>query len=140
MFINRTTAALFAITIASSVIVVSGGLVGSAFAITEKVTTYSMVPIISLGQDKSSFPMSQSANDVGGDDSSDNTYQILLPEDKSRFPMSQSANPDDSEWTTADTNAIPAKDLKSLSKCESSAAADGDLILAEVIDCYHQVF
>src|SRR5919108_3409350 len=133
MFINRTTAALFAITIASSVIVVSGGLVGSAFAITEKVTTYSMVPIISLGQDKSSFPMSQSANDVGGDDSSDNTYQILLPEDKSRFPMSQSANPDDSEWTTADTNAIPAKDLKSLSKCESSAAADGDLILAEVI-------
>jgi hypothetical protein len=140
MFINRTTAALFAITIASSVIVVSGGLVGSAFAITEKVTTYSMVPIISLGQDKSSFPMSQSANDVGGDDSSDNTYQILLPEDKSRFPMSQSANPDDSEWTTADTNAIPAKDLKSLSKCESSAAADGDLILAEVIDCYRQVF
>jgi hypothetical protein len=135
--------ALFAIVIASSVIVVSGGLVGSAFAVTEKVTNqnaYSMVPIISLGQDKSSFPMSQSANDVGGDDSSDNTYQILLPEDKSSFPMSQSANPDDSEWTTADTNAIPAKDLKSLSKCESSAAADGDLILAEVIDCYHQVF
>ena len=113
MFTNRTKVALFAIVIASSVIVVSGGLVGSAFAVTEKVTNqnaYSMVPIISLGQDKSSFP------------------------------MSQSANPDDSEWTTADTNAIPAKDLKSLSKCESSAAADGDLILAEVIDCYHQVF
>jgi hypothetical protein len=33
-----------------------------------------------------------------------------------------------------------AKDLKKLSKCESSAAADGDLTLAEVKGCYSQVF
>ena len=35
---------------------------------------------------------------------------------------------------------ISAKEfLKSLSKCESRAAADGDLTQAEVTDCFHQI-
>jgi hypothetical protein len=141
MFTNRTMAALFTIAVASSSLLVSSGLVGSVFAVMEKVTTYSMVPIISVGQHKSSSSMPQSANDVGGGDSSDNTYPAVLRKDESSLPMLQSANPDsDSDWTTADTNAVPAKYLKSLSKCQSGAAADGDLTAAEVMDCYHQVF
>jgi hypothetical protein len=35
---------------------------------------------------------------------------------------------------------ISAKEfLKSLLKCESRAAADGDLTQAEVTDCFHQI-
>jgi hypothetical protein len=101
MFTNRTTAALFAIAIASSLIVVSG-FVGSAFAATKKVTNQN--------------------------------------EDKSSSPKSQSANAGDSGGATGDTSGISAKDLKSLSKCQSGAAADGDLTLSEVTDCYSQVF
>ena len=133
--------ALFTIAVGSSSLLVSSGLVGSVFAVMEKVTKYSMVPIISVGQHKSSSSMPQSTNDVGGGDSSDNTYPAVLRKDKSSSSMPQSANPDsDSDWTTADTNAIPAEDLKSLSNCQSAAAADGDLTAAEVMDCYHQVF
>jgi hypothetical protein len=140
MFNNRTMVAFFTIAVASSSLLVASGFVGSVFAVMEKVTKYSMVPIISVGQHKSSSSMPQSANDVGGD-SSDNTYPAVLRKDKSSSSMPQSANPDsDSDWTTADTNAIPAEDLKSLSNCQSAAAADGDLTAAEVMDCYHQVF
>src|ERR671930_102436 len=108
MFNNRTMVAFFTIAVASSSLIVASDFVGSVFAVMEKVTKYSMVPIISVGQHKSSSS------------------------------MPQSANPDsDSDWTTADTNAIPAEDLKSLSNCQSAAAADGDLPAAEVMDCYH---
>ena len=112
MFTNRTTAALFVIAIASSLIVVSGGgFVGSALAKKAKQADESgTAPMVALGEEKSSSPKSQSA-DTGG-----------------------------SSGTTGDTGGVSAKDLKSLSKCQSSAAADGDLTQAEVADCYSQVF
>ncbi len=49
---------------------------------------------------------------------------------------SQNAYIDDS---TRDT-ATFAKDLKKFSKCLTGVAADGDLSLIEVTECYHQVF
>jgi hypothetical protein len=122
MFTNRTTmAALFTIAIATSLIVVSGGLVGSAFA-AKKVKTqddaYGTVPAVSLGKEKSSPP-------------------AVLRDDS---PKSKSTNADDLSGSTGDTSGISAKDLKSLSKCQSGAAEDGDLTQAEVTDCYRQVF
>lgn len=47
---------------------------------------------------------------------------------------------DPSSGTTGDTGSTSNKDLKSLFKCESGAAKDGDLTLGEVDDCYNQVF
>ncbi len=111
MFTKRTTAALFTIAIASSLIVVSGGFVGSAFAKKASGTS-------STDEDNSSLP-------------------AVLRDDS---PKSKSTNADDSGGTTGDTSGISAKDLKSLSKCQSGAAADGDLTQAEVTDCYSQVF
>jgi hypothetical protein len=109
MFTKRITAALFAIAIASSLIVASG-FVGSAFAAKNRSTNPTNTIINSYGEDKSSSLKSQTAN-VGG-----------------------------SIGATGDSNGISAKDLKSLSKCQSGAAADGDLTLAEVKDCYGQAF
>src|SRR5919197_4950366 len=109
MFTNRTTAALFAIAIASSLIVASG-FVGSAFA-------------------------AKKARDGQG-----NTIIGPNVTDKSSSPKSQSANAGDSSGAIGDTNGLSAKELKKLSKCQSGAAADGDLTLADVKDCYRQVF
>ncbi|MFL6327162.1 MAG: hypothetical protein ACJ72F_02470 [Nitrososphaeraceae archaeon] len=111
MFTKRTMAALFTIAIASSLIVVSGGFVGSAFAKKASGTS-------STDEDKSSLP-------------------AVLRDDS---PKSKSTNADDSSGSTGDISGIPAKDLKSLSKCQSGAAEDGDLTQAEVTDCYSQVF
>jgi hypothetical protein len=103
---KKITMALFAIVIASSLLVVTS-FVGSAFAAKKKVNkeeeddTYSTFPTISLGKDSL---RASSAGDSSGD--------------------------------TGDTSGISAKDLKSLSKCQSSAAADGDLTLAEERECY----
>ena len=55
-------------------------------------------------------------------------------------PNSPSVNTDDSSGTTGDTNGTFAKDLKKFSKCLTAAAANSDLTLVEVTDCYHQVF
>ena len=98
-------AALFTIAIASSLITVSGGFVGSAFAKKASGTS-------SMDEDKSSdSPRSHSAT---AGNPSENTGDISLD--------------------------ISAKEfLKSLSKCESRAAADGDLTQAEVTDCFHQI-
>jgi hypothetical protein len=122
MFSNRTImAALFTIAIATSLILVSGGLVGSALAKKEKQNGTDMVPaVISSSKDSSSPPTA-----VLGDDST----------------KSGSANADDdSSGSTGDTSGISGKDLRTLSKCQSGAAEDGDLTQAEVTDCYHQVF
>jgi hypothetical protein len=138
MHTKKIMMALFAIVIASSLIVVSS-FVSSAFADTKKVTnplSYLSFPI-TVGGHKSSSPVSQSAN---GGDSTDNTPPTVLREDKSNSPMSQSANAGDSSGVSGDTNSVSTKDLKSLSKCQSGAAADGDLTLAEVKGCYSQVF
>jgi hypothetical protein len=142
MLTNRTIiAAVFTIAVALSLIVV-GSFVRSAFADTKKVTnqdplsTYLSFPI-HVGGQKPSSPTSQSANDG---DSSDNAPPAVLHKDQSSSPTSQSANDGDSGSTTTDTNSVHKKDLKNLSNCESSAAADGKLTTTEVTDCYHRVF
>ena len=114
---NRTKAALFAIAIASSLLVVSsGGLVGTVFAKKAKSTD-------SAAEDGASLPA------------------VLRPDSKSDPQKTPSADiGDSSSGTTGDTSGISPKDLKSLSNCESDAAADGDLTQTEVMDCYHQVF
>ncbi|MFL6339066.1 MAG: hypothetical protein ACJ718_08190 [Nitrososphaeraceae archaeon] len=111
MFTKRTMAALFTIAIASSLIAVSGSFVGSAFAKKASGTS-------STDEDKSSLP-------------------AVLRDDS---PKSKSTNADDSSGSTGDISGISVKDLKSLSKCQSGAAEDGDLTQAEVTDCYSQVF
>jgi hypothetical protein len=124
MFTKRTTAALFAIAIASSLIVASG-FVGSAFAAKKSQRseddTYNTM---SDGKDKISGPRPNVDNlGVSG----------LSPQDNSPSSAKDSSGAQDS-------SGIPSSDLKKLSKCESGAAEDGDLTQSEVTDCYSQVF
>ncbi len=131
MFTNRTImVALFTIAIASSLIAVSG-FVGSAYAAKKKDNAmksesndneYGTVPTVSLDKDKKG---------------SDNSLPAVLRSDD---PKPKSTKADGPSAATGDTTGISAKALKSLSKCQSGAAADGDLTLAEVKDCYSQVF
>jgi hypothetical protein len=134
MFTNRTImVALFTIAIASSLIAVSG-FVGSAYAATKKEKVkvkenneneYGTVPTVSLGRDNK------------GDDK---LPAVLRSDDSSDDQKSKSTNANGPSAATGDTTSISAKDLKSLSKCQSGAAADGDLTLTEVKGCYSQVF
>ena len=110
MFTKRTTAALFTIAIASSLLVVSGGYVGFTLAAAKKVTN----------------------------ENKDNAFKTLS-NDKTNSQF-QTTDDGDSSGSTGDTSGVSAKDLKDLSKCESIAAADGDLTSAEAADCYHKVF
>jgi hypothetical protein len=55
-------------------------------------------------------------------------------------PNTQSDNTGDSSSNTGGTDLTFSKDLKKFSKCLTGVAADGDLTLGEVTDCYHQVF
>jgi hypothetical protein len=110
MLTKRTTAALFTIAIASSLLVVSGGFVGSTLAAAKKLTN----------------------------ENDDNAFKTFS-NDKSTSQL-QNAGAGDSTGSTGDTSGVSAKDLKGLSRCESNAAADGDLTSAEAADCYHQVF
>ena len=55
-------------------------------------------------------------------------------------PKTQSYNTGDSSGNTGGTDATFSKDLKKFSKCLTGVAADGDLTLVEVTDCYHKVF
>jgi hypothetical protein len=110
MFTKRTTAALFTIAIASSLLIVSGGFVGSILAAAKKVTN----------------------------ENDDNAFKTLK-NDKTNSQL-QTADAGDSSGSTGDTSGVSAKDLKGLSRCESNAAADGDLTSAEAADCYRQVF
>ena len=133
MFTNRTImVALFTIAIASSLIAVSG-FVGSAYAAKNgKITKndanqYGTVPTVATGKDNK------------GDNNSDKLPAVLRS-GGSGDQKSKSTNADGPSAATGDTSSISAKDLKSLSKCQSGAAADGDLTLGEVKDCYSQVF
>jgi hypothetical protein len=120
MISDRTMAALFTIAIATSLILVSDGLVWSALAKKEKQNGTDMVPTVSSSSKDSSSPLA-----VLGDDST----------------KSGSVNADDSSGGIGDTSGnISGKDLRTLSKCQSGAAEDGDLTQDEVTDCYHQVF
>src|SRR5919202_3581959 len=113
MLINRTIiAALFAIAIASSLIVAGGGITGSAFA--AKKTSQK---------------------------SDDGTYTTLSDRKGGvSGPRSNTANLPDSGQSPQDGNSVPKSDLNSLFKCQSGAAADGDLTLPELKHCYSQSF
>jgi hypothetical protein len=129
MFTDRTImVALFTIAIASSLIGVSG-FVSSAFADTEKATNQD--PLSSY----LSFPIH-----VGGQKPNSPIPNTTSPDHSdSTTTMSNTTSPDHSDSTTTNNNSVHKKDLKNLSNCESSAAADGDLTAAEVTDCYQQV-
>jgi hypothetical protein len=147
MFMDTTKLmALFTIVIASSLIAI-GGLTSSAFADTRKSTSqsYLSLPITVGGQ-------SENRGDDGPPPAvldKDRSSSLMSHTDDSRdddgpppavLRKDESHNVDDSEWTTTDNNTIPEKYMKSLSSCESSAAADGHISLAEIIDCFHRVF
>ena len=53
---------------------------------------------------------------------------------------SESANADDLSGSTGDTSGVSGKVFRTLAKCQSDTAENGDLTQAEVTDCYHQVF
>ena len=115
MFTDRITVALLAIAIISSIIAVSGGgYVGPAFAAKKKAVENAVTNT-----------MLQQPSDS---------------ENSLTSPNPSAANAGDSVGTTPDTHDIFVKNLKKLSKCLTAAAADDDLTLVEVTDCYHQVF
>jgi hypothetical protein len=61
---------------------------------------------------------------------------LYAGQDKSDSPKSQRANSGDSNGSLGDTSGLSAKELK---KCQSGAAADGDLTVGKVNDCYSQL-
>ena len=108
---NKIMMALFTIVIASSLIAVSG-MISSAHAIAaKKQTEYGTAPQVFLAKDKSSSTKPQNTN-------------------VHRIQSLALGNPD----------AVSEKQVKSLSKCENTAAVDGDLTPADVKVCYHKVF
>jgi hypothetical protein len=127
MFHNNTImAALFTIAIASSLIAVSG-FVGFAYAAKREANS-GTVPTLSISKE-----------DKKKDNQSD-LPAVLRPESKSDPQKTPSAYAGDSSGSAGDTNGVSAKALKGLSKCQSHSAADGDLTLAEVKDCYSKEF
>ena len=138
--------ALFAIAIALSV-VAAVGIVNSAIAGTRKSTSQSYL----------SFPITTGGQSENGDDD-DGPPPAVLDKHRSSSLMSSDDSSDDdgpppavsrndeshnienSDWTTADNNTIAEKHMNDLSNCESSAAADGHLKLAEIMDCFYRVF
>ncbi len=104
--------ALFAIAVASSLMVASGGIAGSAFA--AKKNSQKSDTTLSDGKDGVSGPMSNTVN----------------------LPNSGTSSQD----SNSNGNSVSKSDLNSLSKCQSGAAADGDLTLSELKHCYTQIF
>jgi hypothetical protein len=84
-----------------------------------------------LHKDRPSSPMSHT--DYSSDD--DGPPPAVLRNEKSHGATSE-----DSDWTTADNNTIPEKNMKGLSNCETTAAADGHLTLVEIMDCFYKYF
>ena len=111
--------ALLTIAIASSLIAVSG-FAGSAFA--KKGKGGSTADTITNSGDSSKD------SPTASDSQTPNTHD-------------SSGTTDNSNNTPApDTGSVSAKDLKTFSTCVSHDALDGRLNLAEVNDCYGQVF
>jgi hypothetical protein len=109
MFTTKTTATLLAIVITSSLIVVSGS-----------------------GIVGSAFAAKKESQKSDYD-----AYKTLYAsQDKSDSPKSQRVNAGDSSGPIGDTSGLSAKELK---KCQSGAAADGDLTIGKVKDCYSQL-
>jgi len=109
---RRMMSALFAIAVASSLMVASGGIAGSAFA--AKKNSQKSDTTLPDGKDGVSGPMSNTVN---------------LP-NSGTIPQDSNSN----------GNSVSKSDLNSLSKCQSGAAADGDLTLSELKHCYTQAF
>src|SRR5215212_12274409 len=105
MSINRTImAATFTIAIASSLVALSS-LISSAYAVTtKKQTEYGTAPQVALAKDKPVSTKSQNAN-----------------ANAQKTPILTLGSPD----------AVSEKQVKSLSKCENTAAVDGDLTPAD---------
>ena len=76
------------------------------------------------------------AKKVANDNAVSNTMVQPHTTENTNPLNSQNAYVDDSTMDTATF----AKDLKKFSKCLTGVAADGDLSLIEVTECYHQVF
>ena len=113
MVTNRTImVATITIAIATSLVAVSG-LIGSAHAIAvKKQTEYGIAPQASLTKDKPTIST-----------------------------KSQNTNAHKTQMLTlGNRDAVSEKQIKSLSKCESTAAVDGHLTLTDVTACYHKVF
>jgi hypothetical protein len=109
---RRMMSAVFAIAVASLLMVASGGIAGSAFA--AKKNSQRSDTTLSDGKDGVSGPMSNTVN---------------LP--------NSGTSPQDSN---SNGNSVSKSDLNSLSKCQSGAAADGGLTLSELKHCYTQAF
>jgi hypothetical protein len=112
MYINRTRVSLFAIALASWLIVATG-VIGSGFA-----------------ADKDKSPKFMDLKNTMTDGSS---------EEKSSSQKSQDGKTGDHSASSGDNNIISPKSLKNLSKCQTGTAEDGDLTLPEVKECYSQV-
>lgn len=125
MLSNRTiAAALFTIAIASSLITVSG-FAGYAFAKKGK------------GGDSTANTMTNS----GDSGSNDNPAAASSSDSQTPNTRDSSGTTDNSNTPTSDTSGgISQKDLKTFSSCVSHDALDGRLNLADVNDCYGQVF
>ena len=108
--------ALFAIAVASSLMVASGGIAGYAFAAKKdsQKSDDGTYTTLSEGKDGVSGPMSNTVN----------------------LPNSGTSHQD----SNSNGNSVSKRDLNSLSKCQSGAAADGDLTLSELKHCYTQAF
>jgi hypothetical protein len=127
MLSNRTTiaAALLTIAIASSLIAVNG-VTGYAFAKKGK------------GGDSTANTMTNS----GDSGSNDNPAATSSSDSQTPNTHDSSGTTDNNNTPTSDTSggSISQKDLKTFSSCVSHDALDGRLNLAEVNDCYGQVF
>jgi hypothetical protein len=132
---------LLTVVIASSIIGVN-----SAFADTKKETNQNLSLPITVGVHNANRGGDDSSNDDGPPPAvldKDRSSSLMLHTDDSSDddgPPPAVSRVEDSDWTTADNNTVPEKYMKGLSNCESSAAADGHLKLAEIIDCFHKVF
>ena len=116
MLSNKTImAALLTIAIASSLIALSG-FADSAFAAKKG-------------------KVDRTANSDGSNDDLTTT-----PDSRTSNTRDSSGTTDNSTPTTPDTGGVSTKDLKTFSTCVSHDALDGRLNLAEVNDCYGQVF
>ena len=125
MFFNRTKF-MAPYHCRSSSLTTIGGLTSSAFADTQKSTSQSYLLLPITAGEKRENP--------GNDSSDDDSPPPAI------LRKGESHNAEDSDWTTADNNIIPEKCMNGLSNCESSAAAEAQLTIVEIMHYFYQVF
>ena len=135
------TVALFAVVIASSLVVVSG-LAGSTLAAAKKrneVTNTMVLPTTAAGKNQNAYGTVPTV--AFGKDQSKSTLPAVLRSDKSGSSAKPvSADSGSSSGPAAHTTSMSSKELKVLYRCESNAASNGGLTLTEVKDCYTKAF